>query len=153
MGDMLEALDKTNAELCKLFVAHCRENGITPLEVCVSARARGVPKFLVCQLFGNFADCASPCRVGNGCEKLRKVTIKKCAGLSLSDCLFKAKFAFLSDGGKGEFELQLPELGASVRVTEKQIEDQRVIELLREGETMAKRSKKIVKEILKRSSS
>ena len=61
MIDIIEVLDKANEEVSEKFKAYCLEMGFKPKEVCVSAKAKGIRKYFVSQLFNeDLTPCASP---------------------------------------------------------------------------------------------
>ena len=71
--DISEVLDRANDTVSELFEKYCFENGMIPKEVCVSAKAKGIPKYLVCRLFNDLPSGASPCVDGtNGETRQRK---------------------------------------------------------------------------------
>lgn len=74
----MEVLDRANAAVSQVFEKYCIANGMIPKEVCVSAKAKGVQKYLVCQLFNDLPSGASPCGDGTGGETKKETqTMKK----------------------------------------------------------------------------
>ena len=76
--DIMEVLDRANAAVSNEFEKYCHSNGMIPKEVSISAKAKGVPKYLVCQLFNDLPSGASPCGDGTGGETKKETqTMKK----------------------------------------------------------------------------
>lgn len=76
MIDIMQVLDKANEDVSGLFRAYCIEQGKIPKEVCISAKAKGIKKYFVCQLFNDGAKvAANPATVT---DKPAKVYRAKC---------------------------------------------------------------------------
>lgn len=56
---ILEVLDRANESVSEWFERYCIDNNLTPKEVCVSVKARGIKKHFVCQLFNDCANVAA----------------------------------------------------------------------------------------------
>ena len=78
--DIIKVLDGANAAVSEVFERYCFENGIVPKSVCVSAKAKGIPKYFVCNLFNDLPPAAFPCGDGEGGDTNKgnpKMKVKK----------------------------------------------------------------------------
>ena len=55
---ILEVLDRANESVSEWFCKYCFDNILTPKEVCISVKAKGIKRHFVCQLFNDGAKVA-----------------------------------------------------------------------------------------------